>query len=355
MDIATLIPAYKKEFIVDTITSCLNQSLKPKILMISDDSPDNKIFDSLSKNAQLAHLCHERQIKLQIIKGPKQGPLANTIHILNKWDFSTNFFHILMDDDIICPNFYEQHHKSRSDNDTTCVVSKRWLAGKNNLPYLSPSTPALIDLKSNRVQSVSLRTLSKTIFPQCFNWLGELSNATFHSDFAKDIGSAKVLNQNIFGLLDIGTFFGAAADNKLFFLDEHLSFFRIHENQNTNTVNPNLFFGYSDWLLIAKLSLERGLLKEADFWRVFDKIVMKQLASRRELFCQYPELLVFYQQLDALNHSKDIYTFFQSWDGEMQRWFETNVNCHSKIAAEIQIKRGEDEQTRFSSHKVGNI
>ena len=338
MDIATLIPAYKKEFIVDTITSCLNQSLKPKILMISDDSPDNKIFDSLSKNAQLAHLCHERQIKLQIIKGPKQGPLANTIHLLNKWDFSTNFFHILMDDDIICPNFYEQHHKSRSDNDTTCVVSKRWLAGKNNLPYSSPSIPAVVGLKSNRLQSISLKMLSKTIFPQCFNWLGELSNATFHSNFAKGISSAKVLNQDMFGLLDIGTFFGAAADNKLYFLDEHLSFFRIHENQNTNTVNPNLFFGYSDWLLIAKLSLERGLLKEADFWCVFDKIVLKQLESKRELFCQYPELLVFYQQLDALNHSKDIYTFFQSWNEEMLRWFETNVNVHSTMVTETQMK-----------------
>jgi hypothetical protein len=355
MDIATLIPAYKTEFIVDTITSCLNQSLRPELLLISDDSPDNKIFDSLSKNTQLAHLCGERKIKLQIIKGPRQGPLANTMHLLDNWDFSTNFFHILCDDDIICPNFYEQHHKSRSGNDTICVVSKRWLAGKNNLPYLSPGTPAQVGLKSNRLQSISLRTLSKTIFPQCFNWLGEFSNATFHSSFAKNISSAKVLNQDIFGLLDIGTFFGAAADNKLYFLNEHLSFFRTHEKQNTNTINPNLFFNHSDWLLIAKLSLERGLLNETGFWSVFDKIVLKQLASKKELFCQYPELLVFYQHLDTLNHSKDIFSFFQSWNKEMQRWFETNVNYHSTMAAEIQMKRGEDKPTGFFSHNIENI
>lgn len=332
MDIATLIPAYKEEHIADTITSCLNQSVKPSLLMISDDSPDNKIFDFFSTHSQLLNLCHQQQIKLQIIKGPKQGPLANIANLLENWDYSTSFFHILMDDDIICPNFYEQHSKSRSDSDISCVVSKRWLAGRDNLPYASPTIPELFGTNKTRLQSISLKKLSETIFPQCTNWLGEFSNATFHSSFAKEISSAQVLDQNIFGLLDIGTFVGAAANNKLYFLDEHLSFFRIHEKQNTNIINPNLFFGYSDWLNLAKLSLERGMLREADFWQVFDKIFLKQLTLKRGLFCQYPELLAFYRHLDALNHSRDIFLFFQSWNKEMQLWFETKVNYRSTTA-----------------------
>ena len=245
-----------------------------------------------------------------------------------------------MDDDVICPNFYEQHFKLRPDNDSSCLVSKRWLAGNNNLPYFSPNIPALVGLSSNRLQSISLKKLSATIFPHCFNWLGEFSNATFHSSFAKEITSARVLNENIFGLLDIGMFLSAAADNKLYFVNEHLSLFRVHEKQNTNIINPNLFFGHSDWLNLAKICLNLRLLDEAGFWTVFDKIFLNQLTSKRDQFCQYPELLVFYNHLDALNQSRDISHFSQSWNEEMRRWFETNVNFHPTKNAEIQMERG---------------
>jgi hypothetical protein len=65
------------------------------------------------------------------------------------------------------------------------------------------------------------------------NWLGELSNATFHADMAPLLDDPQLDGISFAGLEDLGAFLKAALRAPLGYLNEHLGYFRTSASQNS--------------------------------------------------------------------------------------------------------------------------
>ena len=274
MKIATLIPAYRLNFFIFALNSVLRQTIKPDLIIVSDDSPDREITNLLESGDLLGKL-KAQNIILQVVAGPrKKSSYLNMMNLCEVWDNQTEFFHFLFDDDYIFPSFYKNHLRLLTENDLMASVSRRWKSDTHGHVIGAYNIPNFIENLESKQIIIDPSALFKSVVPHCFNWLGELSNAMFHKTSMDALKDDVLGGYSFYGLGDIGIFLILGKSYKLGYINEHLGFFRSHENQNTgNLDNPDFLAAHLAWIPIAIASEKLGFIDNEDKNKVIEKML----------------------------------------------------------------------------------
>jgi len=268
--ITTLIPAYKPTFIDELLFSLASQTYKQFKVIVSDDSPDG-IIKQLVQSKQLSHLT--QHLNIQVIEGPKQGGYSNIFNLVRNHANSSDYFHIMLDDDVIYPTFYETHMREHAQSNALVSLSARWSANKHGQPFAQT-----MDCETSKAfeQDFSAANIANQLVSIGTNKLGEYSHAIYKSDAANLILNPSIDGIRYFGVDDLGSFIHASMQQKGIWIPQPLGFFRIHGEQNTqNTQNDTIKCSHYAWIALAIASLERNWINQTQVWAVITKIKNK--------------------------------------------------------------------------------
>jgi hypothetical protein len=310
MKIATLIPAYRLDYFTFAINSVLRQTVKPGLIIVSDDSPNGEI-STLIESGDWPGILKTKNIVLQVVAGPrKKSAYLNLMNLCEVWDNQTEFFHFLFDDDYIFPLFYQKHLLVLTKNDLMASVSRRWQGDTLGQVIGAFNIPNFIENSEGKQMSIEPSALFKSVVPQCDNWLGEYSNTLFHKTSMDALKAPELGGYSTYGLDDIGIFLSLGKDRKLGFINEHLGFFRSHENQNTgNLDNPDFLAAHLAWIPIAMGSEKLGLINKDDKDKVI-KNILNTVINRYQKSDVYDIISGFFGQF--LNPQNRIEPFSES-------------------------------------------
>lgn len=258
--IATLVPAYKLDFLAPLFAGLRTQTLRDFRVIVSDDSPGAMITDAL-RSGRLGTLIDG--LDLTVVRGPC-GPLKNHQHLLDIWARSTPLVHLLMDDDVIYPDFYRAHVALHARQRLSASVSLRWLTGTSGEPFAELRLPDFVMQSDARSIEVDTALLFDSTVARGENWLGELSNMVFTAEAACRFPRPPAEGVSYFGLPDVGLLLNAASTGPIRVLCDHLSGFRQHAGQTTaNTQSANLKIAHLAWVAFALQARRDGHLDDA--------------------------------------------------------------------------------------------
>ncbi|MET0518433.1 MAG: glycosyltransferase family A protein, partial [Burkholderiaceae bacterium] len=181
MQFTTLVPAYKPKYLVELLTALRHQTVKPARVIISDDSPDQAFIAALNSEPIRSTVA---DLNIEVVPGPRSGAYNNFRHLLQLYGGQTELFHLLLDDDIPYPSFYERHLQAHSQATVQCVVSRRWTALESGLPMRDLPVPEALSTHPQRLLALDAPMLFAHTAGLSRNWLGEFSNATFRAGMA---------------------------------------------------------------------------------------------------------------------------------------------------------------------------
>jgi hypothetical protein len=238
MQFTTLVPAYKPKYLIELLTSLRHQTVKPRKIIFSDDSP-NRAFVAMLTAEPLKSLVAD--LNIEVVQGPRSGGYNNFRHLLNIFrrqvEGPTELFHLLLDDDIIFPNFYEQHLKAYESADLMCVISRRWKALESGQPVRDDlPVPDVVANSVHRMLALNAPMLFAHTVGASKNWLGEFSNTTFRAEMAAELDDTSMAGISFAGLEDLGGFLKASLLGQVGYIQDHLGFFRQSAEQNS--ANP---------------------------------------------------------------------------------------------------------------------
>jgi len=330
----TLIPAYKTQYIAELLLSLTTQTYKNFKVIISDDSPNAEVTALISQ-PQFAPLL--KKLNLEVIAGPKQGSFANVVNLLNRWNQSTPYVHILFDDDLIYPTFYQQHLMAHTKANVGTSVSYRWVGNEHAVPVSSPALPAFLDENDASVLLVDADQLFQSVVPDCTNWLGEFSNTVYSADVILKIKAQSLNGIPYHGLGDIGLLLQASLSSKTAIIKQHLGVFRMNPHQNTGNFSSISFrCAYVAWIALALSSYELGKIDVTQAKRAIDKIG----SAIHHHFQGVDEMLDFVrlQQRYAVGTDNYKSSFCKLWDAMLQQdsgWVAANDQSGKQTLASL--------------------
>lgn len=258
--LATLIPAYKPDSLAPLFESLQRQTWRDFRVVLSDDSPGQRITEALRRgrfDAQLAGL------RLTIVRGPGSA-LRNHERVLQAWGGRTPLVHLLMDDDVIDPAFYERHaalHDAAPG--IAASVSLRRLIDAEGRVLGALPLPDFVAGATAPVVQVDGPTLVRSTVAPCENWLGELSNIVLSARAARRFPLPPAEGVSYFGLPDIGLLLNTQDLGPVAVLRETLGGFRQHAGQTTaNSHSRSLKIAHLAWLSFALKARQDGLLDD---------------------------------------------------------------------------------------------
>jgi hypothetical protein len=256
--LATLIPAYKADFLVPLLESLQRQTWRDFRVLLSDDSPGQTITRALRRGAFDAQLAG---LHLTVIGGPGSA-LRNHERVLEAWGERTPLVHLLMDDDVLDPEFYARHvalHEAAPQ--IAASVSLRRLIDADGRSIGSLPLPDFVGQASDPVLLIDGPTLVQSTVAPCENWLGELSNTVLTAAAAKRFPRPPEQGVSWFGLPDIGTLLNTMDLGPIAVWREVLGGFRLHGAQTTaNTQSRSLKVAHLAWVSFALQARRKGLL-----------------------------------------------------------------------------------------------
>ena len=244
--ITTLIPAYKTKYLVELLTGLATQTHKPARIIISDDSPQGE-FEALLRTMPLA-----QRLPIEICTGPKQGAYENFKHLLRMWGGSTELFHILLDDDVLYPDFYTRHVMAHSMGEMSCSISARWTANERGQPIEGMPIPKGVWFSNDRVVLLESSALFLSTAPECQNWLGEFSNCVMRKDCAELLFAPRFADVSYAGLWDLGAFLAASLIAPVAYIQDRLGYFRAGgEGHSGQMMGPHMKAAHIGYAAIA--------------------------------------------------------------------------------------------------------
>lgn len=259
--IATLIPAYKPDYLGELFAGLRAQTFKDFRVVLSDDSPDASIT-AMIRAGRFEPLI--RDLNLLVVRGPC-SPLRNHLHLLDVWADATPLVHLLMDDDVVYPDFYREHVALHERRSLAASVSQRWLTGTTGAPFATLPMPDFVTGSDRRTVEVDAARLFASTVARSENWLGELSNMVLSAAAARRFPRPPPEGVSYFGLPDIGTLLNSADLGPIAVLRDHLSGFRQHPGQTTaNTQSINLKIAHLAWVAFALRARQQARLGDAE-------------------------------------------------------------------------------------------
>jgi hypothetical protein len=233
--ITTLIPAYKPDYLGEVFLGLRRQSLRDFRVIVSDDSRGGVITEML-RQGRFGPLAQE--LNVTVVRGPGNAR-RNHEQLIDLWAGQSPLVHLMLDDDLVYPDFYRAHVDGHASGDFAATISQRWLSQNDAGPAWSLPLPALVQQSPLRAVRVDSQSLITTTLPTCENWLGELSNMVFSAQGISHYPRPPADDLSWYGLLDIGALLAAAQKQDLLFLRDHLGVFRQHGQQTTHTVHAH--------------------------------------------------------------------------------------------------------------------
>jgi len=261
MKITTLIPAFKPKYLGPLLRGLGSQSVKPDRIILSDDSPDRAFRDAL-QSKRYRRLVDG--VDIEVIDGPRAGPHPNIRHLLRKWNAATEFLHIMLDDDVVYPEFYKRHLAAHAGGAFSCTVSRRWTALESGQPVEGLRAPKEVSNNPLREVPVNAGLAFASTLPYCVNWFGETSNVVFRKEVAGMIDATTLAGIPFSGLTDLGSVLCASLQKPVCFLNEYLGAFRKNPGQMTaQTFSRTIKQGHLAWIALALAGQRIGKLNPA--------------------------------------------------------------------------------------------
>jgi hypothetical protein len=261
MKFITLIPAYKTKYIAALLNGLRLQTVPTNKIVISDDSPDGEFRRTLY-SAPYAAL--RDGLDIEFHEGPRNGAYENFKHLVRLAEGRAELLHILLDDDVIYPEFYERHLFAHASANFSCSVSRRWTASETGQPALGQPVPEAIRNHTDRMISLNAELILMTAVAECNNFFGEFSNAVFRADCADLLLDPRLDGVSYAGLWDLGAFLAAALRRPLCHIQDHLGYFRASPSQNSSNLNSPIMMGaHLGFVALAIAGRRSGLLTEA--------------------------------------------------------------------------------------------
>lgn len=231
MQFTTLVPAYKPKYLIELLTALRHQTVKPARVIISDDSPDQAFVAMLADEAIKRAIA---DLKVTVLPGPRSGAYNNFRRLLQLFgEQPTELFHLLLDDDIPYPSFYERHLQAHSSGTVHCAVSRRWTALESGQPIRDLPVPTAVATHPQRLLGLDARVLFTQTAGMSANWLGEFSNATFRAGMAAELDDPSLDGICFTGLEDLGAFLKASLHGPVGYINDHLGYFRTSGEQHS--------------------------------------------------------------------------------------------------------------------------
>ncbi len=263
MKIATLIPAYKTTYIAELFASIQNQTRRPELIIVSDDSPGGafrQVLESAAIRPLLAGL------NIFIAEGPRTGAYENLKNLIRLWNGATDLVHVMFDDDIAYPEFYERHVTTHRSGHFSCTISRRWKANEAGFPMEGQFPPAAVALSAHRTLSLDSDVLFMSTVAECKNWFGEFSNTVLRAETCPILFKPEMGGISYAGLWDLGAYLSASLMAPVGYIQDYLGFFRVngqsHSASKFGFMMKTAVLGYAALALggqrIGKLSEEQA-------------------------------------------------------------------------------------------------
>lgn len=257
--ITTLVPAYKHEYLAELFAGLRSQTLRDFRVILADDSPDGLITRQL-REGRFDPLIQD--LHLTVVPGGG-GAWKNHHRVLEAWAGSSPLVHLLMDDDVIYPDFYREHAALHAGRRLSASVSLRWLTRVDGGPFATLPLPEFVTRSTQRAIEIDAATLFSSTVAASDNWLGELSNMVFSAEAAKRFPRPPAEGISYFGLPDVGLLLSAADVGPVMLLRDHLSGFRQHAGQTTAaTQTVALKIAHLAWIAFALQARREGRLSD---------------------------------------------------------------------------------------------
>lgn len=262
MKVTTLIPAYKPKYLVELLAGLRHQTVKPARIIVSDDSPD-QAFVALLGSEPLKSVIAD--LNVVAIPGPRSGAYNNFRHLLRVWNGETGLFHLLLDDDVIYPSFYERHLAAHAVGTIKCSISRRWTANEAGQPLRDLPVPPAVENHPNRVLALEPAVLFRTTVGMSSNWLGEFSNAVFAAELADMVYEPSLAEIDFTGLEDLGAFLNASLRAPVGYINDHLGYFRTSAEQHSaDPMGRPMKLAHLAYLALAIAARRVGQLTQAE-------------------------------------------------------------------------------------------
>jgi hypothetical protein len=291
MKITTVIPAYKSKYLMELLASLVHQSEPPSQVIFSDDTPDFAFAQVLYSEPVKSLIAH---LNVMVVEGPRKGAHANWAHCVNAWGGRTELLHILCDDDIVFPLFYEQHRRAHMAGTFSSTISRRWYANETGqLTRMALEVPEVMANHPMRWHSLDAKTLFTTNVTRGANWLGEVSNVVMRADTALLVRERKQAGISFAGLEDLGSFVCGAVNNPVCFINEHLGFFRTSPTQNSaQTMGLPLKLAHLAYITLGIIGRNMGVISADEAHKCVEAVT--------------PAFLWHYRDEDDVRHFREI-------------------------------------------------
>ncbi|MGG3799025.1 glycosyltransferase [Metabacillus fastidiosus] len=246
--VSILIPTYNRpEYLREALESVLIQTYRNIEIIICDDSTDNEtkimIEPYLKANNKIKYF--KNQQKLGEGNGLKNAKKCLSLS-------SGEFINFLMDDDrfssekiLKMVNYFLQYR------DISLVTSYRQLIDKEgNFLHSIEATKKQFE-KDTLVDG---RELGKYVISNMLNMVGEPTTVLFRKNDLDEM-FGKYLGRQYSPLSDVSTWLHLLRKGKAVYIAEPLSYFRLHEDQNANSLQ-NIITGAIEWFYLIKESYD---------------------------------------------------------------------------------------------------
>lgn len=233
--VSIVIPSYKASHFEQCVRSAVGQTYPNIEIMVSDNCPSEDIKHVCARYPQVIY---------------QRNPAKRDKNVLSAfYSGKGDLIKPLFDDDILHP---------------FCV--ERMVATMNMDPevQLVFSASQVINIDNERTEtrrpyqasgSMPGRDLQRSMVLGMRNFVGEFSSIMFRRDRLWDIGAKRLFHYGsqdcTFGLADVAAYFNLVGADKVFYIDEELSYFRhdqrLESNSNPNS-NPDFGYCFSDYI-----------------------------------------------------------------------------------------------------------
>jgi glycosyltransferase involved in cell wall biosynthesis len=233
--VSIVIPSYKVAHFEQCLKSAVGQTYPNIEIMVSDNCPTEEIKDICARYPRVIY---------------QRNPAKRDKNVLSAfYSGKGDLIKPLFDDDILHP---------------FCV--ERMVATMNMDPevQLVFSATQVINIDNERTEtrrpyeatgSMPGRDMLRSMVLGMRNFVGEFSSIMFRRDRLWEIGPKRLFHYGshdcTFGLADIAAYFNLAGNDKVFYIDEELSYFRHDRRLESNsnpTANPDFGYCFSDYI-----------------------------------------------------------------------------------------------------------
>jgi hypothetical protein len=230
MDIVTLVPAYKPQYLPDLLSSLRLQTRPSQHIVFSDDSKQGE-YRTVLFSEGLAPL--RQGLSIECVEGPRRGGYPNIVRLVELWAGRSALVHVMLDDDLLYPSFYERHLVAHASARFSCSISRRWTASETGQPISGQPVPSAVEQTAHRLVSLDSDVVFMTTASECRNWFGEFSNAVFRAETVPILLKPAFEGVSYAGLWDLGAFMAASLQAPIGYIQDHLGSFRTGGQGNS--------------------------------------------------------------------------------------------------------------------------